>query len=107
MVQDIKHYQEAVSRNLKTEIRDGILETLQVWNLGTHNQEHEDPNTSPFMAPYGTTPRYIPVQPLDQFTQAIVSQNNMFGASMSPDPAVMMLLQQLQKWETNSMINTN
>ena len=35
MMQEIKNYQNQVSPNLKAEIRDGILETMQAFNMQT------------------------------------------------------------------------
>ena len=48
-MQEIKNHQEEVSHNLKSEIRDGIMETLQACNLSSMNQENIDPNTSTSM----------------------------------------------------------
>ena len=45
MMQEIKNHQEAISHNLKLEIRDGIMETLQAFNLSSNNKENINPNS--------------------------------------------------------------
>ena len=60
-MQGIKSHQEAISSNLKSEIRDEIMETLQDFLLSSNNQENIDPNSETSIATnhrFCYSPRY-------------------------------------------------
>ena len=44
MVQESKDHQHEVSHNMKEDIRSGILNTLEAFNIGMNNQENVNPN---------------------------------------------------------------
>ena len=54
MMQEIKNHQDQVSQTLKSEIRDGIMETMQAFHLSAANQE----NIPPYMQGYQTSDNF-------------------------------------------------
>ena len=101
MMQELKSHQQDLLRNLKSEIRDGILETLDAFNIqNAQNQESTPPiyntNTQEWMQPYYALCVYPPVQTSNETQSHAVEQDNMFGMNKPTDPTIVLLLQQMK-----------
>ena len=85
LIRELKSNQETLASNLKNEIQEGLVETLQALNLTSRNQENIDPNIQYAPPP----PQYQP--PIDT---SLLSQ---FGVNqISTSTTIAQLLQEMK-----------
>ena len=89
IVQELKHYQEDVVSNLKNELAENFMQTLQAMHM-TDDQENQNPNLQSQMVPTS----YI-AQPTG------IQDNNMFSAvQTAQDPILQQLLAQMAQMQS-------